>query len=179
MGGALQYRSALGEGSTFWFEVPLAPCAAAPAAAVRPRRADASEKRPCILVADDHPTNRRVVELMLTDEADLVCVENGQEAVDAFAAGDFDLILMDMQMPVMDGLTAVRRIRQLERPGNHVPMIMLTANALPEHVQASAAAGADLHLEKPITAAALFAAIDTVFDAALSAQMHRPVRGRV
>ena len=68
-----------------------------------------------ILVADDHPTNRRVVELMLGDVADLICVENGREALDALVVGpDFDLVLMDMQMPVMDGLTAVREIRRLE-----------------------------------------------------------------
>ena len=78
--------------------------------------------------------------------------------MDACARGGFDLILMDMQMPVMDGLTAIRAIRACERaagPAAH-PDLALTANALPEHVEASTNAGADGHLAKPISAPALF-----------------------
>jgi len=162
MGGELQCESTVGKGSTFWFEAPLPPCDG-----VQDRRppqevAEAGATRPRILLADDHPTNRKVVELMLEEQADLICVENGLEAVEAFAAAEFDLILMDMQMPVMDGLTAVREIRKREPTGRRIPIIMLTANALPEHVAATAAAGADLHLHKPITAASLFAAITQV-----------------
>jgi len=126
-----------------------------------PRSAGAqSANLPRVLVADDHPTNRKVVELMLEGHAQVVSVENGEQAVSAFKSGAFDLVLMDMQMPVMDGLTAVREIRRCEDAAAHAPIIMLTANALPEHVAASLAAGADLHLDKPITAASLFAAID-------------------
>ncbi|MCE3288180.1 MAG: response regulator, partial [Caulobacter sp.] len=93
---------------------------------------------------------------------------NGQEALDALAADRFDLVLMDMQMPVMDGLTAIRHQRAREASGQaanegRLPIIMLTANALPEHVSASLAAGADRHLDKPITAATLFAALTDVF----------------
>ena len=113
-------------------------------------------------MAADHPTNRKVLELMLEDWAELVCVTNGQEAVDTFATGAFDLILMDVQMPVMDGLAAARAIRREEPAGARVPITMLTANALPEHLKASADAGADLHLSKPITATSLFTAIDAV-----------------
>jgi CheY-like chemotaxis protein len=116
-----------------------------------------------VLVADDHPTNRRVVELMLGEVADLVSVENGQEALQALAAGPaFDLVLMDMQMPVMDGLTAVREIRKAEAAKGtpRLPVIMLTANAMPEHMADAISAGADLHLGKPFTAQALFEAMD-------------------
>ena len=162
MGGGLDCESAPGAGSRFWFEIPLraaqAPDAVAPARTV----IEAANRLPRILVADDHPTNRRVVELILAGHAQTVCVENGEEALHSFAVGGFDLVLMDMQMPVMDGLTAVREIRRGEGQTSRVPIIMLTANALAEHVAASLAAGADLHLEKPVTSAALFAAINEV-----------------
>jgi len=160
MGGALDCDSTPGVGSSFWFEIPLEPGEAADARP-GPRSAGAqSANLPRVLVADDHPTNRKVVELMLEGHAQVVSVENGEQAVSAFKSGAFDLVLMDMQMPVMDGLTAVREIRRGEDVAAHAPIIMLTANALPEHVAASLAAGADLHLDKPITAASLFAAID-------------------
>jgi CheY-like chemotaxis protein len=84
--------------------------------------------------------------------------------VEAWRGGDFDLVLMDMQMPVMDGLTAVRTIRALEaetgRP--RVAIQALTANAMPEHAAASREAGADGHLAKPITADALFETVESV-----------------
>jgi CheY-like chemotaxis protein len=96
--------------------------------------------------------------------AELHSVEDGRQALDAFRATPFDVILMDMQMPVMDGLTAVREIRRWEaehgRP--RTPIVMLTANALPEHVKEAQRAGADLHLGKPFTAPMLFAAIEQV-----------------
>ncbi|HEX7945894.1 MAG TPA: response regulator, partial [Phenylobacterium sp.] len=111
------------------------------------------------------PTNRRVVELILgAAGVDLTCVENGAEALAAHEAQTFDLVLMDMQMPVMDGLEATRRLRAAESAARHAPMpvIMLTANALPEHVAAGRAAGADRHLEKPVTLAALLEALNEV-----------------
>jgi PAS domain S-box-containing protein len=171
MGGVLDCDSVPGAGSTFWFEIPLEPGEAVDARQA-PRGASVqSANLPRVLVADDHPTNRKVVELMLEGHAQVVSVENGEEAISAFRSGAFDLVLMDMQMPVMDGLTAVREIRRCEDAAAHLPIIMLTANALPEHVAASLAAGADLHLDKPITAASLFAAIDeaTVRSAAFGA----------
>jgi PAS domain S-box-containing protein len=162
MGGGLDCDSTPGAGSTFWFEAPLEPVDVvlddAPPA-------DASmdpDRVPRILLADDHPTNRKIVELMLEKQADVVSVVNGAEAVEAFRTSAFDVILMDMQMPVMDGLTAVRAIRRLAAAGDRIPIIMLTANALPEHVQASLSAGADFHLEKPFTFVTLTAAINEV-----------------
>ena len=164
MGGALDCDSLPGVGSSFWFEIPLEPAEAVDARPA-PRGAAQSANLPRMLVADDHPTNRKVVELMLEGQAEIVSVENGEEAIAAFRSEAFDLVLMDMQMPVMDGLTAVREIRRYEADAAaRVPIIMLTANALPEHVAASLAAGADLHLDKPITAASLFAAIDEATD---------------
>ncbi|USQ96544.1 PAS domain-containing hybrid sensor histidine kinase/response regulator [Caulobacter sp. RL271] len=164
MGGELDCDSAPGVGSTFWFALPLVASARTPAPVEDTVEAPAGAPR--VLVADDHPTNRKVVELMLAEVADIVTAQNGLEAVEMYGLAPPDLVLMDMQMPVMDGLEAVRRIRALEtaRGAARVPIIMLTANARPEHVRASREAGADVHLQKPITSAALFAAIGEAMD---------------
>ena len=117
-----------------------------------------------MLLAEDHPINRRVVQLILEAAGvDLTCVENGEEAVEAWAHGDFDLVLMDMQMPVMDGLTAIGEIRAREGGADRprVEIYALTANAMPDHARASQAAGADGHLTKPITADDLFAIVES------------------
>jgi len=119
-----------------------------------------------VLLAEDHPTNRRVVDLILEGAGvDLTMVENGAEAVAAEAAARFDLILMDMQMPVMDGLTAIRAIRRREAEAGlpPTPIYTLTANAMPEHAQAATAAGADGHVTKPITAEALLHTLSEVW----------------
>ena len=164
MGGDLDCTSAPGEGSTFWADLPLiladAPQAAPP---VEEQAAAEFDGVLRVLIADDHPTNRKVVDLILTGVgAETTCVEDGAQAVEAFRAGVFDVVLMDMQMPVMDGLTAVRAIRTWEAEQGRPPtlMMMLTANTLPEHVAAGAEAGADGHIPKPITAARLLAAVD-------------------
>jgi PAS domain S-box-containing protein len=162
MGGRLDCESAPGCGASFVFEIQLPPSPEALPGAPDEPQSLASAGVPRVLVADDHPTNRKVVELMLEGLAELTCVENGAEAVRAYRAGPFDLVLMDMQMPVMDGLSAVREIRRLEAGAKRAPIIMLTANALPEHIAASLAAGADLHLEKPVIATSLFRAINEV-----------------
>lgn len=177
MGGTLDCRSRPGEGATFWFDLPLPESQTVASAEPGALTNDAlpglvgSEGGPAlrILLADDHPANRKVVEIMLADsDVELIPVENGQEAVDAFAstlsgAVPFDIILMDMQMPVMDGLTATAAIRALEVQAGQgrTPIVMLTANALAEHIAAGQTAGADGHLAKPITLATLFAAIET------------------
>jgi PAS domain S-box-containing protein len=168
MGGVLEARAIPGKGATFTLCLPLARSAAdAPEAisdaAEPPPEEDASTLK--VLLAEDHPTNRRVVQLILEAAGvDLTCVENGALAVDAWDHGDFDLVLMDMQMPVMDGLTAIREIRQREARGGRArtEIYALTANAMPEHAEASKAAGADGHLTKPITADALFRTVETV-----------------
>ncbi|NJC40064.1 signal transduction histidine kinase/ActR/RegA family two-component response regulator [Brevundimonas alba] len=169
MGGTLDCDSTPGEGSSFWFDIPLPRVvrareeAAAPEA--EPRDVTAAALR--ILLADDHPANRKVVEIMLgATDMELVSVEDGQKAVDAFKGGGFDLVLMDMQMPVMDGLSATAAIRSHEAAHglSRTPVVMLTANAMAEHVEAGRAAGADAHLTKPVTMTSLFDAIGAALE---------------
>ncbi|MGV8930274.1 MAG: ATP-binding protein [Brevundimonas sp.] len=164
MGGTLECDSAPGVGSVFWFEVPLmAAEAAEPERIQTAPQFRSSAMR--VLVADDHPTNLRVVEIILKGAGmDVMSVENGLQAVEAEAAGAYDVILMDMQMPVMDGMTAVTEIRAAEaRQGERrTPIIMLTANAMPEQVRAGRMAGADAHLTKPITPTSLLQTIQDV-----------------
>ena len=169
MGGSLDCESTQGKGSSFILTLDLPAVAAAP-----PRIAPETPEAPSdgerehhlrVLVVDDHPTNRRVVEMILDQVgAERVSVENGQEALEAFLKDRFDVVLMDIQMPVMDGLTATRTIRLHEREESRpsTPVIILSANALPEHIEAGRAAGADRHLGKPISAAALLSAIAEV-----------------
>ena len=174
MGGDLQAESTPGEGATFTFTLRLDRADPSHAAAqAAPATLSHGEREPRVLLAEDHAINRKVVELLLGQVGvDLVCVENGAEAVDAAAAGSFDLILMDMQMPVMDGLTAIRAIRQDERArrASPTPIWGLSANALPEHIAASMAAGADGHLTKPISGAALLQVLATACEQAEARQ---------
>jgi CheY-like chemotaxis protein len=110
------------------------------------------------LVAEDAPDNRVLVQAYLKSGLyDLTVVEDGQSAVEQFAARTCDLILMDMQMPIMDGLTATRKIRELERErgGRRTPILALTAYARQVDVEMSRDAGCDSHVSKPISKATL------------------------
>jgi PAS domain S-box-containing protein len=180
MGGEITARSTPGCGSLFRIAIPLARCQALEAydaglKTVRPDTALEScqavadrEARLRILLAEDHPTNQKVVELILAPYGALITiVENGADAVEAMRTGAFDLVLMDMQMPVMDGLAATRAIRQYEsghaeRP--RTPIIVLSANAMSHHRLDALAAGADLHIAKPVTATTLVAGIGEALD---------------
>ncbi|WP_292081838.1 MULTISPECIES: ATP-binding protein [unclassified Brevundimonas] len=166
MGGWLECDSTPGVGSRFWFEIPLPPVGEAIEAVdeVKPV-GDVREQPLRVLLADDHPANRKVIEIMLGATAmELVAVEDGAQALETFKREAFDLVLMDMQMPVMDGLTATAGIRAFEAQHGRArtPILMLTANAMAEHVEAGRAAGSDGHLTKPLTLAALFDGIDQV-----------------
>ncbi len=165
MGGELDCWARPGEGARFWFTLPLNPIRTVEGAAEAAVDVVATNSR--ALVVDDNATNRRVAELLLQSVgADVVSVEDGEQAIDAFRRDRFDVILMDMMMPVMDGLAATEAIRRIEAE-HHLrptPIIMLTASSLPEHITASLDAGADLHLAKPVNAAALFDAVQAVGD---------------
>lgn len=160
MGGDLGCESEPGGGAAFILTLPLrqtqAPSRKEPAPAQPAVVEQARTIR--VLVADDHPTNRRVIELILAQTpTQIVIAENGAQALESFRADTFDLVLMDMQMPIMDGLTATQEIRLHEATMglDRTPIVMLTANAMPEHVAAGRAAGADHHLAKPFNAAEL------------------------
>jgi PAS domain S-box-containing protein len=168
LGAQLDCLSSPGGGSCFWFEVKLPPEAGeAPLAATRSpgapaRGADAALR---VLVVDDHPINRQVLELLLAQlGAECASAEDGQQAVERVATEVFDVVLMDIQMPVMDGITATREIRRLERAAGRppVPVIIVSANCQPEHVQAGQDAGAQRHLPKPVNAQKLIEALAEV-----------------
>jgi PAS domain S-box-containing protein len=160
MGGDVGCMSAPGEGSTFWLELRL-PYAGADAAIDDEDdllAVDLSALR--ILAADDNATNRLVLKTILNQfEMSPDFVTNGQEAVDAAAQRPYDLILMDIHMPQMDGRTAARTIRAGDGPNARTPIIALTADVMPEHVRAYLADGMTAHVGKPIRPEMLFAAI--------------------
>ena len=141
------------DGSVFWLEAPIDILAAAEPAPMA--------GRPRVLVADDHPTNLRLVELVLGDLAEVISVADGEAAVSAYRSEAFDLVLMDIKMPVMDGIAAVTEIRRFEAERGRVrtPIAMLTANVDPYHLDASHAAGADRHIGKPFSVDLLIGAM--------------------
>jgi PAS domain S-box-containing protein len=163
MGGAIDCTSTPGVGTTFWADLRLDAVEAIEAAAPEAPPEVPLEGGLRVLAADDHPVNRKVIEMILREAgAEVTSAGNGAEAVEAFRNGAFDLILMDMQMPVLDGLSAIREIRRIEQDEQRPPTLtmVLSANTLPDHVQASIAAGADGHMAKPITAARLLSAVE-------------------
>ena len=113
-----------------------------------------------VLLAEDNAINTLLARTLLeADGYDVDCVVNGAEAVEAAREWGFDLILMDMQMPVMDGLQATRLIRQMEGGAGRTPIVAMTANAMPAAIKACRDAGMDEHLSKPIDADAFLTTV--------------------
>jgi CheY-like chemotaxis protein len=167
MGGRLSVTSVVGKGSTFCFIARLKSAPDAPKlrpeATTVPSPGSPTQCSLRILVADDSPDNRLLVQLYMKGSAhSLTFAEDGKEAVDQFGSADFDLVIMDLLMPVMDGLTAVGKIREIERERSRapVPILALSANARPEDVRISLEAGCNAHLSKPISKQRLLAAVD-------------------
>ena len=167
MGGSINVESREGHGSTFVVELPLSRCEAAgvePADAVRTEQDGLR-----LLAAEDNATNQQVLAAVMESlgiEIDIVA--DGKQAVEAWGAYDYDLILMDIQMPVMDGIAAAREIRAAEQEGgrSRTPIIALTANALTHQIEEYMAAGMDGHVAKPIEIAKLYEAISAALNAA-------------
>ena len=169
LNGRIEVESRLGEGSTFSLNLPLQRAAdAAPAVAEAPLAppdpagsALDEDRAPRVLVVDDHPVNREVARIMLEAfGCDVVEVCDGQEAIDAVTGQPFDLVLMDVRMPHMDGLEATRRIRALPGPEAGLAVVAMTADAMPEDVLRCVAAGMNAHMPKPINQAGLLAVVN-------------------
>ena len=165
MGGSISVESATGKGTRFEvvLEFPIDTEAdAVQQAQALPEEADAASPLSGMkfLCAEDNAINAEILQMLLEAKgAGCTICSNGQEIVDAFASvkpGDYDMILMDIQMPVMDGLEATRRIRSGENPlGRTIPILAMTANAFLEDMQKSKEAGMDEHLSKPVDISAL------------------------
>ena len=159
MDGNIGYESAAGEGATFWFEVPLDFDFALPVS-VAVETTPAIEVQGRILLVDDAAANRELVTIILSSLGlEVEAATNGVEAVTAVRRGGFDLVLMDVHMPEMDGLAATREIRRGEGAGRRLPIIALTANVQSEQIERCLAAGMDDHLSKPIQVGELAEAI--------------------
>ncbi len=162
MGGEIGMESTAGTGSSFWFTLPLQP---AGSAAIQTENASVSPSEPAragvrVLLAEDLAMNRDLAIAMLTKAGHHVdSVENGADAVTAVQETAYDIVLMDVQMPVMDGLEATRRIRALPGPIARIPILALSAGVLAVEVERCLQAGMNAHLAKPLEKARLLAAI--------------------
>jgi len=169
MDGKIWVESKVGCGSTFHFTSRLraqalastleasSPSTSAPLAA----GAAGNNQALSILLAEDHPVNRKLAVLILERQGHRVSsAENGREALAAVERGSFDLVLMDVQMPEMDGLEATLLIREREKgTGRHIPILAMTAHAIEGDREKCLAAGMDAYVSKPVRLAELLAAI--------------------
>lgn len=159
MGGDIGVVSALGEGALFWITLDAAP-ADMPLADAGGVAAEADARAARVLLVDDHPMNRELGQAILTlAGCEVTSVADGAQAVAAARGGEFDVILMDVHMPGMDGLAASRAIRALPGPAGAAPIIALTADVRPEQVVSCREAGMTDHVGKPINREQLLQAV--------------------
>jgi CheY-like chemotaxis protein/HPt (histidine-containing phosphotransfer) domain-containing protein len=162
MGGRIGYADNPGGGSVFWVELPhgTVPAAEIETAAHSPV---AERPRLRVLVVDDEVMNRSIATGFLSMVGhDVVCVDNGAAAVEAAANADFDVILMDVRMPGMNGLEATRLIRALPAPRGEVRVVAVTAQAFAQQIETCRLAGMDGHVSKPFKQAVLLSALENV-----------------
>lgn len=168
MGGDIGFESTKGQGSTFWVTLPLLPQAApqqGPSTA-QTTPGVLSEQVLQFLVVDDHPINRLLVKKVLQQawpNSEVVCVENGVKALEALLRQRFDLVLMDMVMPEMDGIETTAFIRQqLKAPASQTPVLGLTANVTPQDLERFKGAGLNALMLKPFEPVQLYAQIEAL-----------------
>jgi PAS domain S-box-containing protein len=171
MGGSINAESELGKGSRFFFDIPFAP-GGDDEVIIGSGEFEASDKQSTtwcgdctyrVLVAEDSQPNQVVLRVLLSQlPLEIDIAENGAEAVRRFQQRSYDLILMDIQMPVLDGLSAVKKIREIEMFNNRrrIPIVALSAHAMAEDHRLSREAGCDWHLNKPIVKRELVSVIE-------------------
>jgi signal transduction histidine kinase/ActR/RegA family two-component response regulator len=167
MGGEMSVESELGKGSRFILRAPLERIGdeKPPAEYAPPPPSERQALGLRVLAAEDNAVNQLVLKTLLHQlGVEPVVVDCGEAVIDAWETGDWDVILMDIQMPDMDGMTATARIRERERETGRprTPIVALTANAMAHHIEQYLAAGMDSHVSKPIQAMALFEAVVAV-----------------
>ena len=155
MNGSIKVESKEGEGSTFIITIPFEIAHINEQEIFRKNSNLKSIKGLNILLAEDNPLNAEIAQMLLHDEGVKVTVaQNGQEAIDTFANNEpetFDMILMDIMMPIKDGITATKEIRAMERKdAKDIPIIAMTANAFDEDAKKCIEAGMNAHLSKPL-----------------------------
>ena len=170
MGGGIAVQSREGQGSTFTVVLAMPRGGEmAPVAETIDAPAPTARTRPRVLAADDNPTNQKVIAAVLAPlGAEVELVADGAACIEAWKRGGHDIILMDIHMPVMDGVEAAKTIRELERAEGRrrTPIVAVTANALAHQVEGYLAAGMDGHVAKPIEVTKLYAAIEAAMTAA-------------
>jgi CheY-like chemotaxis protein len=166
MGGVIEASSELGKGSTFTLSLPLEQVVETP----QPQAAVEDEAEPHgagelrVLAAEDNPTNQLVLKILLAPAGiEPTVVVNGREALDAWETQRWDIVLMDIQMPEMDGVEATRaiRLRELETGRPRTPIVAVTANAMTHQLVEYHDAGMDGVVSKPVDVASLFKAMET------------------
>jgi CheY-like chemotaxis protein len=162
-------ESVVGQGSIFRFTARFEPAMGAKEPG-ETEVGSAPEQVLHVLLAEDNIVNRRLAVRQIEKYGHVVtAIGNGREALEASADGNFDVILMDVHMPEMDGIEATRQIRQREQDtGRHVPIIALTAGAMTQDREACLAAGMDAYLSKPINPAELLATVASVLGSSRS-----------
>lgn len=177
MGGDITVESTVGQGSTFRFWIPFVPAKTDIFTPARDRRiVGFTTARPIkVLVAEDNVLNQRIVSAILEKyNHKYVVVDNGAAAVSTAAQESFDLILMDVRMPEMSGTDATRKIRQLPGPVKDIPIIALTADAMPDHVDRYLEAGMTAFVAKPIDQMLLLSTINEAMGEAIHVEITTP-----